>query len=77
MARNDKWPTCFTTQYKHLTVRAFKVAQSRVLNKFKIFETAFLCVFLSLIWFQLPRSEDTLRDRMGLVGSHVITAPLQ
>lgn len=64
----QNWPTGFLTQYKYLTVRAFKQAKSRLVDKFKIFETVFLCVFLSLIWFQLPRSEDTLRDRMGLVS---------
>ncbi|XP_053384355.1 uncharacterized protein LOC123537135 [Mercenaria mercenaria] len=64
---DQNWPTGFLTQYKYLTVRAFRQAKTRLVDKFKIFETVFLCVLLSLIWFQLPRSEDTLRDRMGLI----------
>ena len=65
---DQKWPTAFFTQYKQLTMRTFKLYKSRVVDKFKLFETAFLGVLLCLIWFQLPREEDTLRDRMGVVS---------
>ena len=67
-ARDMRWPTSFKTQFVHLTVRSFKQSIGRFLDFFKMFELGFLCVFLCLLWFQLPRSEDTLRDRMGLVG---------
>ncbi|KAH3877254.1 uncharacterized protein LOC127871196 [Dreissena polymorpha] len=62
-----KWATGFATQYKILTQRAFKLSRSNMLDKFRLFETAFLCAMLSLIWFQLQRSEETLSDRMGLI----------
>ncbi|ESP04687.1 hypothetical protein LOTGIDRAFT_135690 [Lottia gigantea] len=63
----DKWPTSFFTQFKHLTVRAFWQCKSRVFSKMKIVETVLLCVLVSLVWFQLPRTEETLRDRMGAI----------
>ena len=64
----DKWPTGFLTQFSQLFVRSFKQSKTKMYSKFKIFETTFLCVLLSLIWFQLPKSENTLRDRMGVVS---------
>ena len=72
MSTHEKWPTGFLTQYFQLTLRTFKQSKSKMYSKFKIFETVFLCVLLSLIWFQLPRSENTLRDRMGLVSRNVL-----
>ncbi|KAL3842528.1 hypothetical protein ACJMK2_020531 [Sinanodonta woodiana] len=62
-----KWPTKFITQYKQLTLRTFRQSRKRIMNKFKLIETVFLTALLSLIWFQLPRIEETLRDRMGVV----------
>ncbi|KAK3585439.1 hypothetical protein CHS0354_020158 [Potamilus streckersoni] len=62
-----KWPTKFITQYKQLTLRTFRQSKIRIMNKFKLIETVFLTVLLSLIWFQLPRIEETLRDRMGVL----------
>ena len=63
-----KWPTGFLTQYKHLTIRAFKLSRSNILDISKILQQVVICAIFSLIWFQLPRSEDTLRDRMGAVS---------
>ncbi|XP_076116252.1 uncharacterized protein LOC143083788 isoform X1 [Mytilus galloprovincialis] len=62
-----KWPTGFFTQYTNLTIRSFKLSKGRILDKTKIIENVIICAIVSLIWFQLPRSEDTLRDRMGAV----------
>ncbi|XP_046546159.1 ABC transporter G family member 21-like [Haliotis rubra] len=63
----DKWPTGFFTQFKQLTVRTFKNSKSRILNKLRLLEALLLCVLVSLLWFQLPRNEETLRDRMGVI----------
>nr|XP_022337318.1 ABC transporter G family member 22-like [Crassostrea virginica]XP_022337410.1 ABC transporter G family member 22-like [Crassostrea virginica] len=59
------WPTGFVTQYKYLTLRTFQLAKSRLLDPIKLLENLVVCVIFSLIWFQLPRSEETVRDRMG------------
>ena len=72
VSTNEKWPSGFLTQFCQLAMRSFKQSKAKLYSKFKIFETVFLCVLLSLIWFQLPRSENTLRDRMGLVSVSVI-----
>lgn len=62
-----KWPTGFCTQYKQLTLRTFRESRKRILDKTKLLENILICGFVSLIFFQLPRNEETLRDRMGAV----------
>ena len=62
-----KWPTGFFTQYTQLTLRTFKTSKSQIFSKFKLIETVVLTCIVSLIWFQLPRTEETLRDRLGVV----------
>lgn len=63
----DKFLTSFCTQYKHLVIRTFKQSKPRILDKLKLLENLLICAIFCLIWFQLPRSEDTLRDRMGAI----------
>ncbi|XP_048779668.2 uncharacterized protein LOC125683024 [Ostrea edulis] len=62
-----KWPTGFVTQYKYLTVRSFQLAKSRTIDPTKLVEQVVICFLFGLIWFQLPRTEETVRDRMGAV----------
>ncbi|KAL3841325.1 hypothetical protein ACJMK2_019487 [Sinanodonta woodiana] len=64
---NKKWPTGFVTQYTQLTIRTFRESQKRILEKMKILENLLICAIVCLIYFQLPRNEETLRDRMGAV----------
>lgn len=61
----QKWPTGFCTQYTQLTLRTFRESRRRILDKTKLLENLLICGFVSLIFFQLPRNEETLRDRMG------------
>lgn len=68
VTRRKKWPTGFLTQYTQLTVRTFKQSKSQIFNKFKVIEAVVMCILVCLIWFQLPRTEETLRDRMGVVS---------
>lgn len=63
-----KWPTGFVTQYKYLTVRSFQLAKSRTIDPTKLVEQVVICFLFGLIWFQLPRTEETVRDRMGAVS---------
>lgn len=62
-----KWPTGFFTQYTNLTIRTFRQSKTQIFNKFKVIEAVVMTILVSLIWFQLPRTEDTLRDRMGVI----------
>ncbi|XP_021345189.1 ABC transporter G family member 9-like [Mizuhopecten yessoensis] len=66
-SNTPKFLTSFFTQYKHLTIRTFKQSRPRILDKLKLLENVVICAVFSLIWFQLPRTEDTLRDRMGAI----------
>lgn len=65
--RTKKWPTGFFVQYKYLTIRTFQLAKSRHLDPTKLVENAVVCLLFTLIWFQLPRVEETVRDRMGAI----------
>ncbi|XP_033751581.1 ABC transporter G family member 14-like isoform X3 [Pecten maximus] len=62
-----KFLTSFSTQYKHLAIRTFKQSRPRILDRLKLLENILILAIFSLIWFQLPRTEDTLRDRMGAI----------
>ena len=63
-----KWPTGWFTQYIQLTLRTFRQSRTRIMSRLKILESVLLCLLVSLVWFQLPRTEETLRDRMGAVS---------
>ncbi|XP_076471095.1 uncharacterized protein LOC143301001 isoform X2 [Babylonia areolata] len=69
---DHKWPTGWLTQYLQLTLRTFRQSRTRILSKLKIIESVVLCVLVSLVWFQLPRTEETLRDRMGVIFFTII-----
>lgn len=64
----QKWPTGWVTQYIQLTLRTFRQSRTRIMSKLKVLESVVLCILVSLVWFQLPRTEETLRDRMGAVS---------
>ncbi|XP_060083424.1 uncharacterized protein LOC132562686 [Ylistrum balloti] len=63
----QKWPTGFLTQYTNLTIRTFRQSKTQIFNKFKVIEAVTMTILVCLIWFQLPRTEATLRDRMGVI----------
>lgn len=67
---DHKFITGFWTQYKTLTKRTFSLARPRIFDKLKIMENLLICAMFSFIWFQLPRTEDTIRDRMGAVSKY-------
>jgi hypothetical protein len=48
-----------------IKLTATKLSAVRILDKVKLIENILICLLVSAIWFQLPRSEETLRDRMG------------
>ncbi|XP_069134109.1 uncharacterized protein [Argopecten irradians] len=67
MEDKQKWPTGFLTQYTNLTIRTFQQSKTQIFNKFKVIESVTMTVLVCLIWFQLPRTEATLQDRMGVI----------
>ncbi|KAL5007552.1 hypothetical protein ScPMuIL_016358 [Solemya velum] len=74
-----KWPTSFVTQFRYLTKRSFQQSRTRIFNKLKVLETLILSFLMGLIWFRLPLTEHTLRDRMGVlfyISMHNCFTPL-
>ena len=64
-----KWQSGFITQYVTLTQRNFFQAKSRILSKLNFIQTVVLSVVSGLLWFQTPRTEESLKDRNGMVST--------
>ncbi|KAK2142869.1 hypothetical protein LSH36_903g00013 [Paralvinella palmiformis] len=62
-----KWQSGFITQYVTLTQRNFFQAKSRILSKLNFIQTVVLSVVSGLLWFQTPRTEESLKDRNGMM----------
>ena len=63
-----KWVTGFRTQYTTLLLRNLVQSIPRLLSKMSIIRASLLLVICVILWFQLPRDENTENDRHGLVG---------
>lgn len=65
---NSDWldyPTGFCTQFRVLSQRNFKEARLRMLSKLNWFQTIALGLMTGAIWFNIPRTEDSLHDLQG------------
>lgn len=62
-----KWPTPWHWQLLVLTVRTFRQSRHVLLSKLNIIQTVLMAVVISLIWFQIPEDEASIRDRYGYV----------
>ncbi|KAK4290390.1 hypothetical protein Pmani_036699, partial [Petrolisthes manimaculis] len=60
-----QWPTSFFTQFKVLTRRNFCVARPIILSWLNGAQTVILAVIAGLLWYQAPRTEETLQDIQG------------
>ena len=67
-----KWQTGFWLQYSTLTRRNFRRQRKRYFSKLLWGQMLFLAFATGLIWFGMPRTENTALDRLGLVITHFI-----
>lgn len=65
---DDYWlgyPTNFYTQFKVLSQRNFKEARPRMLSRLNWLQTIGLGMMAGALWFQLPKTEESLHDIQG------------
>ncbi|XP_046556843.1 ABC transporter G family member 22-like [Haliotis rubra] len=62
-----RYPTSFWMQYKMHMWRTYKQSRGRILSLHSVIGSLALAVIVGIIWFQIPRTADTVRDRMGLL----------
>ena len=61
------WPTSFFTQYRMLTWRNFKQSRGRIFDPAETAQALFIALLGGLMYFRIPDTLDTFRDRMGVV----------
>jgi len=62
-----KWPTSWYWQLFVLTVRTFRQSRHVLLSKLNIIQALCLAAVVSLIWYQVPREEESISDRYGVL----------
>uniref|UniRef100_A0A2S2NZL9 ABC transporter G family member 21 n=2 Tax=Schizaphis graminum TaxID=13262 RepID=A0A2S2NZL9_SCHGA len=60
-----QWPTSFWTQFKVLSQRNFQEARPQMLSTLNWVQTIALGLLAGLLWFQLPRTEESLHNIQG------------
>lgn len=63
-----KWPTRWYWQFLVLLVRTFRQSRHVILSKLNLIQTIILTAVASIVWFQLPKREDSISDRYGYVS---------
>lgn len=61
----SRWATGFWMQFKMLNWRAFKQSRTRIISKYNIMQSMIIAVVVGLLWFQIERTHDTIKDRLG------------
>jgi len=54
-------------QYTTLTSRNYKRQKQRYISKLLYGQMLFIAIAGGLVWFDMPRTEETVRDRLGMV----------
>ena len=67
--KERKWPVPWYWQFMVLTVRTFRQSRHILLSKYNIIQALCLSVLVSLVWFQVPRVEESISDRYGVVSA--------
>ncbi|XP_014675175.1 PREDICTED: ABC transporter G family member 22-like, partial [Priapulus caudatus] len=69
---DEKWPTCFWTQYTVLNKRDFIQAKNKILSKWAAIQVVSVAIMAGLVWFQIERTEERLTDRKGILFFTII-----
>ncbi|XP_064611787.1 uncharacterized protein LOC135475778 [Liolophura sinensis] len=64
-----KWPSSFCTQYRLLTWRHFQLSRSYFLSKLELFQMIMFSLIAGALWFQIDRTDVTVRDTLGLMNN--------
>jgi hypothetical protein len=64
---SSPYPTSFCNQFVSLFHRNFTNARRRILFPISIIQNMYILVVCILVWWQPDRTEDTVKDRLGLV----------
>jgi hypothetical protein len=51
-----------------LNWRTFKHSRSRIVSKYNIVNSMTIAIVVGLLWFQMERTHETIKDRMGYVS---------
>ncbi|KAL8562535.1 hypothetical protein ACOMHN_045800 [Nucella lapillus] len=61
----QRWATGFWMQFKMLNWRTFKHSRTRIISKYNIINSMTIAIICSLLWFQIERTHETIKNRMG------------
>ena len=64
---SDIYPTSFCNQFSTLFWRNFANARRRILFPISVIQNLYILVICILVWWQPERTEETVKDRLGLV----------
>ncbi|XP_061178497.1 uncharacterized protein LOC133187152 isoform X2 [Saccostrea echinata] len=64
---NRKWAASFWTQFRMLSWRNAKQSRWRIFDECILGQALIVGIIFCVIYYQIPSSNDTLRDRMGAV----------
>ncbi|XP_061184373.1 uncharacterized protein LOC133192373 [Saccostrea echinata] len=64
---NTKWAASFWTQFRMLSWRNAKQSKWRIFDECNLIHALIVGSIFCVIYYQIPSSNDTLRDRMGAV----------
>ncbi len=67
-----KWKTGFLRQFRTLLERSLKQAVRWIVHPFQLAECLIIGLFLGCLFYQLPRAEEALRSRDGLIAQLII-----
>lgn len=62
-----KWPSSFKTQFSVLSRRTFIQTKANIWDKLNFLQTIVLAIVVGMVWFNTPMTEESLRDRTGVM----------